>query len=145
MIHFKLLFMKSVSKVCVKIHFFFSRVTASGEVRIGSSNKAETASFCKQGGFAYTTKRNLGNWGVELVKITQILLSGPISIPRFLFFHDNSLSHMKSGEAINSMDFVIWRLVDKILSLVFSLVVSALWLIRNSFSSIVERIQILKS
>lgn len=37
-----------------------SKVTASGEVRIGSSNKAGTASFCKGKGFASVAKGILG-------------------------------------------------------------------------------------
>lgn len=83
-----------------------------------------------------------GTWGLESLGINQILLYGPISIPRFpVFPDDNYLSHMKSGEADNSIDFVIWQLVEKILSLLFSLVVQ---LIKNSFSSVIERIQLFK-
>lgn len=103
---------------------FLFQVTASGEVRIGSSNRAEAASLYEGRVFASTTKRVFGAWGIKLLEIFQILLYGPISIPRFLLFpDDNSFSYMKSGEADNSIDFVIWQLVDNILSTVFSLAV----------------------
>ena len=39
---------------------FLSEVIASGEVRIRSSNKAETFSGYKRTGFACATKRDLG-------------------------------------------------------------------------------------
>lgn len=48
---------------------FLSKVTASGEVRIGSSNKAEIASLCKVRGFASTAKRGLGVWGLEVLDV----------------------------------------------------------------------------
>lgn len=60
---------------------FFSQVTASGEVRIRSSNRAETASLYERRGFASTAKRVLGAWGLKLLEIIQILLYGHISIP----------------------------------------------------------------
>lgn len=62
-----------------------------------------------------------GAWGLDFLGIIQILLYGFISTPRFPLFPDgNYLSHMKSGEAGNSIDFIIWQLIEKILSLLFS-------------------------
>ena len=62
-----------------------------------------------------------GASGLDFLEIIQILLYGFISTPRFPLFPDgNYLSHMKSGEAGNSIDFIIWQLVEKILSLLFS-------------------------
>lgn len=59
--------------------------------------------------------------------------------PDSLFHSGNYLSHMKSGEAGNSIDFIIWQLVEKILSLLL-----AIQLIKNTFSSVIERIQVVK-
>lgn len=61
-----------------------SKGSATGEIKIWSSNKSGIASLHKG-------SRSLG-----------------IELP----FPDKQLSHMKSDEANNSFDFVIWQLED---------------------------------